>query len=260
MAQQNRAPDASAVMARVIILKCMIVKALATVPQENLAELKKRWSDGEWKKFIDLELGRNNESVELLRQSGLWNEMGDEEKKFMRAPSADVTPQMRIDASWRVESVVCLLWALGYIPAVLAYDQQADPELTNKLPVESAEAMRKKAVLRDRELIEKQRDLAELWHWRSRTRQLQKAHHEFTFPGDMTIEKVIAMATAKAASEGCIPAVINEDFPAYGKAYRDLSVEEYSSATSIALERHRSFNWLCGLAPGNRWSETPTDT
>jgi hypothetical protein len=68
------------------------------------------------------------------------------------------------------------------------------------------------------------------------------------------------MASAKAAEDGAFPAVIGDDFPAFGKPYRDLTREEFLGVTSIALERHRAFNWLCGFAPGNKWSQTPTDT
>jgi hypothetical protein len=32
------------------------------------------------------------------------------------------------------------------------------------------------------------------------------------------------------------------------KSYRDLSLEEFAMLTSIAEERHRAFNWLCGLS------------
>jgi hypothetical protein len=76
----------------------------------------------------------------------------------------------------------------------------------------------------------------------------------------MTIEVLIGTASAKAALDGIIPTQTGDDFLAFGKAYRDLTKAEYLKATSIAMERHRAFNWLCGLAPGNRWSETPTET
>jgi len=258
--KKNAPPDASAIMGRVIILKNLFVKGVATVPHEYLATCKERWTKDEWTKFVGGERKQNMQAIERLRQSGLWDAVGHEERNLMQASSTEVTRQMLVDASWSVESIVCLLWALGYISELLPYDQQADPELTNKLPKEPAQVLMRKAVLRDHGLIETQRDLAELWHWRSRTRQLQESNHRFAFPGDLTIEKVIGMASAKAATDGRIPSPIGDDFPVFGKAYRDLTHQEYSQVTSIALERHRALNWLCGFAPGNRWSETPTDT
>jgi hypothetical protein len=253
-------PDASTVMKRVIVLKHIFVKALATPPPEYLAQCKERWSAAEWNDFVEGIRSQNTQQVERLRRSGLWNAMDQEERNFMAAGPPEVTQQALVDASWRVESLVCLLWALGYVSELLPYDQQGDPKLTNNLPLESVEVLIKKATLRPLTLIEKQRDLAELWHWRSRTRQLQESGHDSKLPRNMTMENVLQLASARAAADGVIPAPIKNDFPAFGKAYRDLTDQEYSQATSIAQERHHAFNWLCGFAPGNRWEETSTDT
>lgn len=253
-------PNARAVMERAIILKYLFVKALATPPREFLAACKKRWSKDEWNKFVGDERNRNLQLVERLNRSGLWNAMGEEECTFMKATSEEVTLQKQVDMSWRVESAVCLLWALGHVAELPPYDQQADAELTNQLPKESLSALLTKAALRPHETIEKQRDIAELWHWRSRTRQLQESKHKFALPAGATIEQIIEKASARATAGGLIPRSIGNDFPAFGKAYRDISAEEYTQSTSIAAERHRAFNWLCGCAPENRWAETPTDT
>lgn len=258
--KENAPPGAGAVMARVITLKYLFVKALATPPSAYLAECKIRWTKDEWNKFLEDERREHVQLIERLRQSGLWNTMEPKERKFMEAQSTEITQQALIDASWSVERIVCLLWALGYISELPPYDEQSHPDLTNKLPVEPADVLVKKAVLRPHGLVEKQRNVAELWHWRSRTRELQESGYKFAFPNDMTIEKVIATASAKAAMDGEIPTPIGDDFPAFGKAYRHLTYEEYLRATSIAMERHRALNWLCGYARGNRWSETPTDT
>ena len=247
-------------MARVIILKYTFVKGLATPPPEYVAQCKERWSTEEWNKFLEQARNQNGQQIERLRQNSLWNAMDLGERNFMLAGPDEVTQKARIDASWRTESIVCLLWALGYISELLPYDEQADPELTNKLPVEPVEVLVKKAALRPRDAIEKQRGIAELWHWRSRTRQLQESGQKFKLPDGMTIEQLLQSSSAKSTMCGDIPTPIGDDFPAFGKAYRDLTPEEYSQATSIAVERHRAFNWLSGLAPSNHWADTPTDT
>ncbi len=64
----------------------------------------------------------------------------------------------------------------------------------------------------------------------------------------------------KAAQAGTIPPCMGDDFPVHGKAYRDLSVEQWAQCRSITTERHFALNWLCGDAPENRWDETPTST
>jgi hypothetical protein len=253
-------PDPSAVMQRVIVLKHIFVKSLATPPPEYLTQCKERWSAAEWNEFLEGIRNQNAQQVERLRQSGLWSVMDQEERNFVAGGPAEVTQQALVGASWRVESLVCLLWSLGYVSELLPYDQQANPELTNQLPLESVEILIKKATLRPFELIEKQRDVAELWHWRSRNRQLQQSGYELKLPRDMTMEKIVQMASTRAVADGVIPTAIENDFPAFGKAYRDLTDQEYSQVTSIAQERHHALNWLCGFAPGNRWAETPTDT
>ena len=58
--------------------------------------------------------------------------------------------------------------------------------------------------------------------------------------------------------ESEIPAPIDGDYPAFGKAYRDLDEIEYSTATSITTERHFALNWVCGYS--DDWDKTPTDT
>ena len=53
---------------------------------------------------------------------------------------------------------------------------------------------------------------------------------------------------------------MEKDFAFLGKPFRSISPDEYQMATSIIMERHVAMNWLCGMAPGNMWDETPTET
>ena len=124
-------------------------------------------------------------------------------------------------------------------------------------------ALAASAGLRPPEELEAARSIAEMWHWRSRTRQLLEEGRPFPpMPGlpFTSWDSVVRFTAPRAAERGSIPTPIDEDFPAFGRAYRDLTADEWSQAHSIALERHRALNWLCGRAPGNRWDETPTDT
>lgn len=252
-------PDGATAMTRAIVLKHLFVKAVAAPPLA-LAKQKFNWSDEEAIKFVENQRDQNAHLVEQLRQAGPWNEMEADERSFIEADSGDFVGQVWIDKLWVIESIMCLLWSLRYLSDLLPYDRQADRQLLNKFPQGPVGALVQNAVLRSRELLEAQRDAAELWHWRSRTRKLQESGYKFPLPGGTTIEKLIRTTSAKAAMDGVIPGQTGDDFPAFGKAYRDLTRAEYLKATSIAMERHRAFNWLCGLAPGNRWAETPIDT
>jgi len=174
--------------------------------------------------------------------------------------------QQQLDATWRNESAQALLWALGLLPGMPPYDTNADPELIGELPRETARGFIKSAQLRPQTQIDRARDLAELWHWRSRTRQLiekgeaLEADENMKAAGFHSFDDIVRVTAQKAFEKGNIQACIGMDFPVKGRAYRDRSPEEWSEVTSITAERHFALNWLCGYAPRNRWDETPTDT
>jgi hypothetical protein len=154
-----------------------------------------------------------------------------------------------------------LLWALQLLPEIPSYDQEASPELVNALPAAFIKDLVKQARLRPQEEIKKQRDIAELWPWRARTRRLQEEGRlNGQVAGGYTIEQIIERAAIKGAQDWDFPNPIGSDFPAMGKPYRDLSFEEFAILTSIAQERHKALNWLCRLSPSGLWADTPTAT
>lgn len=247
-------PDAEAVLKRTIILRELFVKGLVVPPPSLLARYLEKWTEFERSDFDAKMRSQFATRIQKLRELGVWNEMEESEHRFMEADALELTEQELLDASWLSEAAACLLWALEYFPELPPYDERARTEM---MQVE----FNKRATLRPIEAIKKQRDLAELWHWRARTRQLQElGQMPSVIAGGQTIENILQITSSKADENGAFPAPIGNDFPAFNKAYRDLSIEEFSLATSIAIERHRAFNWLCGLAPNNRWSDTPTST
>ena len=73
-------------------------------------------------------------------------------------------------------------------------------------------------------------------------------------------KQIIERAATRYARFGRLPDAIAGDFPALGKPYRDLSSDEFAILSSIAQERHRALNWVCGESPTGRWEDTRTDT
>jgi len=95
-----------------------------------------------------------------------------------------------------------------------------------------------------------------LWHGRSHTTKLQRAGERQAEGADF--DAVTRQSTIRAHAEGSLPEPIDGDFPAYGKAYRDLAEDEYAEATAIAVERLRAFNWLSGAS--SDWDNVPTQS
>ncbi len=58
------------------------------------------------------------------------------------------------------------------------FDTQSEGELLQKLPYEKVVEFIDAAVLHPEDAIEEKRSLAELWHWRSRTRELIEMNRE----------------------------------------------------------------------------------
>lgn len=253
--------DAAAAMKRVIILKYIFVKALATPPIEDLGGIMSQWSAEERSQFAKETASMFDNQIGQLKSAGLWQHVEEDERRFLQSGADQLTPKQRTDASWLAESIVCLLWALQIVPDLPPYDQEAGQQSVKKLPARSIGELIRRARLRPKQEIKKQRDLAELWHWRARTRKLQEdGQLQGQLSGGLTIHQIIEMSAAKGADKGDLPSPIESDFPSMGKPYRDLSSDEFATMTSIAQERHKAFNWLCGMSPSGLWADTPTGT
>jgi len=245
-------------MQRALLLANVFLKALATPPAEILARFKTAEERATLAAGCQQLIGQQ---IEKMRAAGLLDLLENREREFMLTGIFETTAQHRIDASWLAESIMCLHWALGLREQIPPYDQEVDPK-SNQLPKgEKARDLVSSATLRPQAEINRQRDLAELCHWRCRTHMLLTSKKiPDALPDGTPMPEIIRRAAEKAAEDGAFPKPIDNDFPVYGKAYREVTEEEQSMLTSIAMERHKALNWLCGYAPGNRWSETPTDT
>lgn len=245
-------------MKRALILNAVLVTGMTT-SVDSVTSDSARWTPqkifGAWK--------TSDQTLTLmvmgLKASGLWPDVEEDEQKLLL--SDRTSKQQRIDASWLGESIASLLWALQMIPKLPAYDREADPTLASRLRSESIPELIRQARLRPKKEIEKQRQIAELWHWRARTRYLQEqGRFDDGSVASPTIEQIIERTATRYARIGRLPNAIAGDFQALGKPYRDLSSDEFATLTSISQERHKAFNWLCGYSPTGRWTDTRTDT
>lgn len=263
--QVHTRPSAQDAAKRLMALRYVVGYALATPPPHLLKPAFESWDESDRLEFaIDAERIRD-EFWGPVRASPLWDAMSPREKKFAETTVVTMSAQQHIDFTWRLEAMLVLMWAMELLPELPPYDEPATPELLELLPAVPFEVLVRDARLRPEQQIDHARSLAELWHWRSRTRELIENEHPF--PADPNLKAAglesfddVVRATARICDqEGSLP-VVDEDFAAYGKAYRDLSPEEWSEIRSVAMERHFTLNWLCGYAPDNQWDETPTDT
>jgi Domain of unknown function (DUF4272) len=196
------------------------------------------------------------ESHRWLIRENLAHALSGSERKLLAKPLADWTGDELIGANWRSESMGVLLWALSALDDMPPYDARFE-RLPSFVPLLAPTiGFRKETDLRPAEEIARARAVAELWHWRARTRQLQERGE--TPAGGRDLDAIAREAATLAHADGSIPPPVEGDFPAYGKAFGALDPEEYSDVSAGAAERHYALNWLCGSA--GDWDSVPTDT
>jgi hypothetical protein len=258
-------PSAQEVACRLFILKATAAVAFNTPPRSQLKGWRS-WLKSERAKS-ELESKRaTKEQIERLKAFGFWDRVSPLEGEFFEATPLTLTQQQHVNASWRLEAVQVLLWALGVIDNLPPYDEQAETALLQRVPMDDVQRFVSSAELRERSEIESARELAELWHWRSRTRtliergDLLEPNEELLGEGIRTYDDIVRKTAKLATAQGDLAAMIDEDFPVRGAAYRDASNDFWSEVTSITIERHHTLNWLCGFSEGNSWDDVPTDT
>jgi hypothetical protein len=258
-------PSSEEAFARLRALRRVVGHGLVSPPKDVRDKLFQSWPEAERQKF-DAEMKKFSEQgVAALKAEGLWERVSPKERAFLLSYGSKMDGQAQTNAVWRKEGVAMLAWALGLTPEWPAVDREVLPDDFKKLG-QDLEQLKGPPKLRAREELAARRDLIELWHWRVRTRQLIEEKRPFAADANMKkagfncYDDIVRFSAREGHKKGDLPRIIDDDFVFGGKAFRALSADEYGLATSVIMERHYALNWLCGLAPGNRWDETPTDT
>jgi hypothetical protein len=266
LSRKTKPPIPADVATRAIVLKYLVVYALTVPPREALQPVMQGWSDGERQQYDEQDGAFRDDFWSGL--GSLRSALSPWERSFSSATSSTMSQQQQVDATWRVESFQVLVWALGILPKLPPYSAQADHELLKAFPPDGCDPVEfiRAASLLAAQRIASARNRAELWHWRSRTYELMLDGQalpddpELRSAGFESYDDVVRFTVEKMVEQKSLPRSIDGDFPVRGKAYRDLTREEWATVSSITTERHFALNWLCGLAPANRWDDTPTDT
>lgn len=264
--KRDTRPTSEDAARRLVILKHVVASAMVVPPRDVLRQMSSQWGADEREKFQEQARLQRDQFWRALRDAGLWRHLSPSEQTHAQSTLATMTEQQQADASWRMEAAQTLMWALHLLPELPPYDTLASHDLIKQIPSGDMIAFIKSSRLRDQSEIDRARDIAESWHWRSRTRELIERGDTFSDDEKMkasgfhSYDDIVRLSARSGAEDGMIPPCIEEDFPVKGKAYRSLSEDEWSEVRLITVERHFALNWLCGHAPKNEWDETPTDT
>lgn len=185
------------------------------------------------------------------------------ERIMMAKPPGKFTKRERLDGWWRREALMVLEWSLRIIEPMPAADTRVPMEdvLESAWLLRDTSSFRRSAKLRSAEEILHQRETAELWLWRTRRTTIQISSAADFAKNENSKEASRASADRAAATAEAIGLFkrIDGDFPAFGKAFRDLSNDEFDLVRSISMERLHGLNWLCGM-DGLEWDDVELNT
>jgi hypothetical protein len=213
-------------------------------------------------------LGGKPEEVPRIIQRWVDQEQLDRyfsprERIMMAKPAGEFTRRDRLDGWWRREALMVLDWSLRIIEPMPPADTRVPTEdvLESAWLLRNTSSFRRAAKLRSVEEISDQREIAEFWLWRTRRLPRQPSSVEEFSKNEKSMEALRASADHAAATgeaRGFFKR-INGDFPAFGKAFRDLSDNELDLITSISMERLHGLNWLC-VIDGFDWDDVEKNT
>lgn len=199
-----------------------------------------------------------------LKKENLLSELSPQETGWLTTPIGHLSRRDAIDASWREEALVSLLWALGIVDPMPAPDTQLDfadlLEATNLL--RDSQLFWRRVAIRPDVQVNSARGTAEFWLWRVRTEQLiRMPDEELTMTHQVSKPKLLEIVqhAAERGEQDNLFRRINGDFPALGKSFRELSGDELSFMNSMCRERLYALNWTCD-SEQTPWDEVACDT
>ena len=190
--------------------------------------------------------------IDWLTRLSLWDEVEPGEETMLRAPLGLLASSDMIQASWYVEGLAVLAWALKYLEFPV-YGEQVDAHtVTDALWFlnESAVDIITSAELRSPAELEACREFFYAIHSRLRDHVRNDVPRDFTRWVEEEWLKLLGI------DAGALFA--HSDLGIDGKSFSETDNERLQEVMAITLERHRAIIWLFeGYAS---YSETPVDT
>jgi hypothetical protein len=198
-----------------------------------------------------------------LECEALTGDLSPKEATALSEPFGSWTERDFLDGWWRREALMVLEWSMGIIEPMPPADTRIAMEdlLEGSWLFRNRSELQQRTSLRSPSAVWKERDTAEFWLWRVRTSQLlaypEERLREMKTNRDQLAE--IVRRAAVAGEKGGAFRRIDGDFPALGKAFRQLNETELDLMRSISVERLHGLNWIC-MNDAPDWDNVSTNT
>ena len=191
---------------------------------------------------------QNEDLLKWLNAEKITVHFSNLEFQLLHKPLGTWSERTLVSIGWRIEALGIMLWVLNRIDGIPAYDDQfiaVDVIAPLDLMSPTIDFIWLATLRPVAELLQA-RDCAEQWDWRSRATELERMG--VRPPEGVTFSDVIRATAERAHANGHVPYLIQGDFPAFSKAYVDLTDDEYSLTSAIAYERYFALNWVCEIS------------
>lgn len=245
---------------RVIALRVLCIGALLT---RHLLEMRVHTltqyliSDEDRHILIAEREAANTHLLQWIYDEHLTEHLTAGEHSLLHKPLGSWSTRALMMTSWRAETAGVLLWALRCIDVIPTQDTPFEVEdVLQPLDVMNATIdFVWCAKLRPTRHLVRMRDSAELWDWRARATELQRLGIR---PSEgVDYRNVIRTTAEQAYADGTLPALIEGDFPAFGKSFARLSDDEFDLVRMIAQERYNIMSWI--TEANLEWDSLPVD-
>jgi hypothetical protein len=186
-----------------------------------------------------------------IHQAEIADELEPDEWEVIQRPIGTLDLQSVLNATWRLEGLGVLLWALGRCE-LPPYDQLVEPAdlyAAVRLFDDEAGQLAHEAQLRSEEELQEMAEHLLMFHWRMRDFSLRPQATDFV-----------------ELSQGCWFGtfditkfrIVDRDLAIGEQAIADAPPDEVQRVHSTAMERHLAINWLLGFS--EVYSQTDTST
>ena len=181
---------------------------------------------------------------ELATDIGAWAELlqpeiADWERDALSRPFGQWEWPEIVNGLWVQEAAHALAWGLHLVPNLLPVDTRmewSEESLNELMSLPDPASWRTNAILRDPEQCDFAARVVETWYWRLRV--LEKDDSQSTWEYALKL-------LSRAAKLGDVTLAADGDLLCTnGVSLKDY--EEIDSVKSIAMERLKALNWLCG--------------
>ncbi|MBX3413894.1 MAG: DUF4272 domain-containing protein [Pirellulales bacterium] len=190
--------------------------------------------------------------LEWLEELALLEEIEPEELDVMRCPLGEMDSQTMIDAIWRIEGLGVLFWAL-HLHELPAYDETVVPlelfEVAGMFDPRPARQLIQNAKLRSANELAAYQTHALMFHWRLRNFFLHPGPVDFVEMSEKGWFGPFDISTYR---------IVGRDLAIGEVGIHEANPQLINKCNSLAAERHRAINWLCG--EGDLYSEIDTST